>query len=204
MASSKPTSGNATDISMVSDGVDEQHDVANGLERAYVGCSKAHWPERQGRESHRDSTYDQRADDPFSGHRTSASPACMLPPPWSSGWRQDEPEALRNNLLPDFGPVRGRTLQRAEPSTYTHRPSPGSRASSVSSARSMLDDCLERAHNDRLQSQSRERSAPPSPFQEHSPFYEEYARTAGLSYQSSNNPILFKDSANIAPINNRY
>jgi hypothetical protein len=71
---------------------------------------------------------------------------------------------------------RGRTSQRAEHAHSSSRPLAGSRASSASSVRSMIDERLEWAQQHRVRSASRDRPLPPSPFQEHSPFFAEYAR----------------------------
>lgn len=43
----------------------------------------------------------------------------------------------------------------------------------------MIDERLEWAHQDRMRSASRDRSTPPSPFNETSPFHAEFARDAG-------------------------
>jgi hypothetical protein len=70
---------------------------------------------------------------------------------------------------------RGRTPDRVE---YAHCPSgssAGSRASSASSVRSIIDQCLGWAQGERLRSGSRE-SVSRSLFHEHSPFYGELSR----------------------------
>lgn len=74
---------------------------------------------------------------------------------------------------------RGRTLQRIAHTHHSPRTHPVSRASSASSARSMIDERLEWAHHDRMRSASRDRSMPPSPFHEHSPFYAEFSKSTG-------------------------
>jgi hypothetical protein len=76
---------------------------------------------------------------------------------------------------------RGRTQQRFEHNNSFPRPRPESRASSASSARSMIDDRLEWAHHDRERSASRAPSLPPSPFCDNSPFHVEYARHSSMA-----------------------
>jgi hypothetical protein len=66
--------------------------------------------------------------------------------------------------------ARGRTPEREVCS-----PRAGSRASSSSSVRSMIDERLEWAHQDRIRSASRRGSVQKSPSPEHSPFYAEYS-----------------------------
>ena len=81
----------------------------------------------------------------------------------------------------DVAPIgfsRGRTPERLEQTRYSPLPQPVRRANSVSSVRSMIDERLEWAHQDRMRSASREGSVPRSPFHEHSPFYAEFARDA--------------------------
>ena len=85
------------------------------------------------------------------------------------------------------GYSRGRTLQRIAHTNYSPQTRPVSRAGSASSARSMIDERLEWAHQDRLRSASRDRSAPPSPFHEHSPFYTEFSRYTGPESPSNDN-----------------
>lgn len=77
-------------------------------------------------------------------------------------------------------PVRGRTPERTEYTSSIAESGPGSRASSAGSAfsRSMIDERMERAHQDRVRFPSRDKLEPRAPFQEHSPYYEEYARDA--------------------------
>lgn len=76
---------------------------------------------------------------------------------------------------------RGRTPHRVEHTIYSPQIRPASRAGSASSARSMIEERLEWAHQDRMRSASRDRSAPPSPFHEHSPFHAEHARYTGVA-----------------------
>lgn len=71
---------------------------------------------------------------------------------------------------------RGRTLERSEHNPSFNQKVPQSRESSASSARSMIDERLEWAHQDRVRSASRDRPAYKSPFREHSPFREEHAQ----------------------------
>lgn len=82
-------------------------------------------------------------------------------------------------------PSRGRTPQRTEHTHHSPGTRPVSRAGSASSARSMIDERLEWAHQDRMRSASRDRSAPPSPFHENSPFYAEFARHTGHASTSN-------------------
>lgn len=92
------------------------------------------------------------------------------------------PEHYSTGLNNDLGfdePSRGRTPQRVEHTRYSPGTRPVSRAGSASSARSLIDERLEWAHQDRMRSASRDRSAPPSPFHENSPFYAEFAAHAG-------------------------
>ena len=79
--------------------------------------------------------------------------------------------------FPMYG--RGRTPERVEHSRYSPRSGPSSRANSTSSVRSMIDERLEWAHQDRMRSVSRDRSVPASPFHENSPFYAEFAKELG-------------------------
>jgi uncharacterized Zn-finger protein len=81
---------------------------------------------------------------------------------------------------PGYG--RGRTSQRDGHAHSSSQPLAGSRASSTSSVRSMIDERLEWAHQDRVRSASRDRLLPPSPFQEYSPFFAEYARNPVPDY----------------------
>jgi hypothetical protein len=89
--------------------------------------------------------------------------------------------------------VRGRTPERSperSPSRSSEssdcfpygRRSPGrSRATSSSSVRSMIDERLEWAHQDRMRSVSRSSPIQQSPFHEHSLYYAEYAEGKGLT-----------------------
>lgn len=70
---------------------------------------------------------------------------------------------------------RGRTPERVEHGVSFDQRRSSSRVSSASSARSMIDERLEWAHQDRMRSASREQSVPASPFQKCSPFYAEHA-----------------------------
>lgn len=74
---------------------------------------------------------------------------------------------------------RGRTPQKVEHTHHSPGTRPVSRAGSASSARSMIDERLEWAHQDRMRSASRDRSVPRSPFHENSPFYAEFVAYAG-------------------------
>jgi hypothetical protein len=77
------------------------------------------------------------------------------------------------------GQGRGRTPERVDHTRYSPRPHAVSRANSTSSVRSMIDERLEWAHQDRMRSASRDRSVPRSPFHEDSPFCAEFARDSG-------------------------
>lgn len=72
--------------------------------------------------------------------------------------------------------ARGRTPERIDHSPYDRRSPDSSRASSSSSVRTMIDERLEWAHQDRMRSVSRSRPVQPSPFNERSPFYAEHAK----------------------------
>lgn len=97
-----------------------------------------------------------------------------------------------NRGLDSYEYRRGRTPQRVEHTHYSPRSRPVSRADSTSSARSMIDERLEWAHQDRIRSASRDRSAPLSPFHEHSPFYAEFARDSGYSLPHDFGALLSK------------
>jgi hypothetical protein len=90
---------------------------------------------------------------------------------------------LTFDLQPDDNRRRGRTPEREERWGSSDSTPTGSRASSASSARSMIDERLEWAHQDRLRSASRGNSIPPSPFHENSPFYAEFGRSLNLAPQ---------------------
>jgi hypothetical protein len=72
--------------------------------------------------------------------------------------------------------ARGRTPERIDRSPSNRSSPNSSRASSSSSVRTMIDERLEWAHQDRMRSVSRSRPVQQSPFNERSPFYAEYAR----------------------------
>jgi hypothetical protein len=77
---------------------------------------------------------------------------------------------------------RGRSRERVD-RTLHHRQAPfASRASSASSVRSMIDERLEWAQQDRMRSASRNQSPPESPFHQHSPFYADFAKVSGPKY----------------------
>jgi hypothetical protein len=78
---------------------------------------------------------------------------------------------------------RGRTSRREEHVQSPSRAIPLSRASSTSSVRSMIDERLEWAHQDRVRSASRGSAVPQSPFNEHSPYHADYARELKLARQ---------------------
>lgn len=96
----------------------------------------------------------------------------------SRAGRRESNDGLYDQMKPitsddDFGWMRnwqgrGRTPERTA----------GSRASSSSSVRTMIDERLEWAHQDRVRSASRRNSVQQSPFHEHSPFYAEFAAGA--------------------------
>jgi hypothetical protein len=90
-----------------------------------------------------------------------------------TGFSEDEAHIF----LP--GQSRGRTPERVDHTRYSPRPHGVSRANSTSSVRSMIEERLEWAHQDRMRSASRDRSVPPSPFHEDSPFYAEFAGDSG-------------------------
>lgn len=76
--------------------------------------------------------------------------------------------------------VCGRTPERTESKPRGYRSPASSRASSSSSARTMIDERLEWAHQDRMRSASRGKPSQQSPFHEHSPFYAEFANGTAL------------------------
>ena len=125
--------------------------------------------------------------------------ASIRPPTDSSTTRDfrmpgsEPPE--NNHDLEFFMYGRGRTLQRIAHTHYSLRTRPARRAGSASSARSMIDERLEWAHQDRVRSASRDRSAPPSPFHEHSPFYAEFGR-----YTYNRSPSNDNEPRDITPI----
>jgi hypothetical protein len=82
---------------------------------------------------------------------------------------------------PDDIRGRGRTPEREERWGSSGSMLTGSRASSASSVRSMIDERLEWAHQHRMRSASRDNSIPPSPFRENSPFYAEFGRSSNLA-----------------------
>lgn len=78
--------------------------------------------------------------------------------------------------------ARGRTPERADHSPCNSRccrSLGSSRASSSSSVRTMIDERLEWAHQDRMRSASQARPVQQSPFNEYSPFYAEYGKDKG-------------------------
>jgi hypothetical protein len=111
--------------------------------------------------------------------------------PWLTG--QDVHDGVARNKYIDFkttpGPEpndyhgRGRTPEREEWRGSSGGIPYGSRGSSASSARSMIDERMEWAHQDRMRSASRDDSIPPSPFHGNSPFYAEIARNSSLASQ---------------------
>jgi hypothetical protein len=78
---------------------------------------------------------------------------------------------------------RGRTPERDEWPGKSIRTRCGSRTSSTSSARSMINERMEWAHQDRMRSASRDNSFPPSPFLESSPFYSDFDKSLSLATQ---------------------
>jgi hypothetical protein len=74
---------------------------------------------------------------------------------------------------------RGRTAQRVEYARHSPGTHAVSRASSGSSVRSMIDERLEWAYQDRMRSASRDRPVPESPFRKYSPFYAEFSGDSG-------------------------
>lgn len=125
--------------------------------------------------------------------------ASMGPPTDSSitrDFRMPGSEPPENNHdLGLSGYSRGRTLQRTAHTIYSPQTRPVSRAGSASSARSMIDERLEWAHQDRVRSASRDRSVSPSPFHEHSPFYAEFSKNTGPEP-----PWNVNESRDITPI----
>lgn len=113
--------------------------------------------------------------------------------------RAPDPGSSENDH--DAAPIgfsRGRAPERIEQTRFSPLPQPVSRANSVSSVRSMIDERLEWAHQDRMRSDSRDGSVPRSPFHEHSPFYAEFAGHAGPEPPSSDHksyPITTADSS---------
>jgi hypothetical protein len=142
---------------------------------------------------------------------TENSNCCCLPPlrpQYESIWDNQEshPGYVDTELglgsEPDDTHSRGRTPEREErrgSTDSTRYGSPtssssarssladgtrrGSRASSSCSARFMIDERMEWAHQDRTRSASRDNSFPPSPFHESSPFYADFSRTSSLAPQ---------------------
>lgn len=155
-------------------------------------------------EAHHEKSNVRLTDEFDLGRRRSAPSSIMPPPPWPSEQQQEEQESPRSESPRKSDHVRGRTLERTNHTTHYHRPSPGSRGSSVCSVRSMMNVCLERALQDRLQSGSRDRSPPPSPFREYSPFYDEYARDSSLSAQSRDAPSFDSHRGRTEEIHDRY
>jgi len=76
--------------------------------------------------------------------------------------------------------ARGRTPERIEYSPYDRHSPANSRASSSSSVRTMIDERLEWAHQDRMRTNSRGRPVQQSPFNQHSPFYADFAGDSAL------------------------
>jgi hypothetical protein len=76
---------------------------------------------------------------------------------------------------------RGRTPERAERSPYSQSSPDSSRASSSSSVRTMIDERLEWAHQDRVRAVGRNNPVQQSPFHRHSPFYSEFANEKSLA-----------------------
>ena len=98
---------------------------------------------------------------------------------WSTFVAASEPQhSWDDDHVPSIGISRGRKPERVEQTRCSPLSQPVSRANSVSSVRSMIDERLEWAHQDRLRSASRDRSVPRSPFHEHSSFYAEFAKDA--------------------------
>jgi hypothetical protein len=106
----------------------------------------------------------------------------------------------------DLGPSRGRTIGRAP------QDSTCSRNSSASSARSMIDERMEWANEERSQSSSRPAPEPASPFRESSPYhpYQQESQIAAWGVSPSftlpltENPALPAPSASNIPTKEDY
>jgi hypothetical protein len=113
----------------------------------------------------------------------------QAPPRMSPGSTRDYHEHTSDSTDDDYDPTsneicgRGRTPERDVSHAMSNGTPYDSRASSASSARSMIDECMERAHQNRMRSASRENSIPQSPFHESSPFYAEFTRNLNLASQ---------------------
>lgn len=78
---------------------------------------------------------------------------------------------------------RGRTPERVTYTPpYTNHSPAGSRASSTHSVRSMIDERMEWAHQERVRSASRGPAHPESPFREDSPYYAEYTGLPAVTF----------------------
>jgi hypothetical protein len=123
--------------------------------------------------------------DEFTDEESSSSVPCdgsFQRPYFSSRTRRDSiPYVNEEFNFATLDLSRGRTQKRVEHTHSFSRPRPESRASSASSARSMIDDRLEWAQQDRERSASRAPSLPPSPFCENSPFHAEHARRSSMA-----------------------
>ena len=90
-----------------------------------------------------------------------------------------------------IGQPRGRTSERPGYSPYDRRSPASSRASSSSSIRTMIDERLEWAHQDRMRSFGQDDPIKQSPFHEYSPFYTGLAN--GKALESATCGLLLCD-----------